>query len=165
MSLCYNAAMDILIRHVTIMDGSGEPAYAGAVGMERGKLRLFRGAEASVPAARVIDGTGLTAVPGFIDAHSHGDLTMRGVYATASKITQGITTQVAGHCGVSMYPCAPGAEAFSRFSRFFAFILPKAIHGVRHLPRCQKNAPPALFFSAVSLTGAKIYDIIICRVI
>ena len=124
MSLCYNAAMDILIRHVTIMDGSGEPAYAGAVGMERGKLRLFRGAEASVPAARVIDGMGLTAVPGFIDAHSHGDLTMRGVYATASKITQGITTQVAGHCGVSMYPCAPGAEAFSRFSRFVSGIAP-----------------------------------------
>ena len=102
--------MEILIRNVQIMDGSGTPAFLGSVGMEHGKLRIFRGVEAPA-AAQVVDGTGLTAVPGLIDAHSHGDLTLKTPYATASKITQGITTQVAGQCGVSMFPCDPRAFA------------------------------------------------------
>ena len=98
--------MDIIIERVRIIDGSGAPAFLGSVGMEQGRLRIFRGAGA--PAAALhIDGAGLTAVPGFIDAHSHGDLTLVSPYAAASKLTQGITTQVAGQCGVSLFPCAP----------------------------------------------------------
>ena len=107
--------MEILIKNVQMIDGSGAPAFNGSVGMEHGRLRIFRGAQAPA-AARVVDGTGLTAVPGFLDAHSHGDLTMCTPYATASKISQGITTQVAGQCGVSMFPCAPGdLEQLRRF--------------------------------------------------
>ena len=30
--MCYNAFMDILIQNVTVLDGSGAPAYAGAIG-------------------------------------------------------------------------------------------------------------------------------------
>lgn len=117
--------MDILIQNVTVLDGSGAPAYAGAIGMENGKLRMFKPCEAAALSAEAtIDGTGLTAVPGFIDAHSHGDLTMRGVYATASKITQGITTQVAGQCGFSMFPCAPDPASYEQFTRFISRVAP-----------------------------------------
>ena len=64
--------MDILIQNVTVLDGSGAPAYAGAIGMENGKLRMFKPCEAAALSAEAtIDGTGLTAVPGFIDAHLH----------------------------------------------------------------------------------------------
>lgn len=123
--MCYNAFMDILIQNVTVLDGSGAPAYAGAIGMENGKLRMFKPCEAAALSAEAtIDGTGLTAVPGFIDAHSHGDLTMRGVYATASKITQGITTQVAGQCGFSMFPCAPDPASYEQFTRFISRVAP-----------------------------------------
>lgn len=122
--------MEILIRNVQIMDGSGTPAFLGSVGMEHGKLRIFRGVEAPA-AAQVVDGTGLTAVPGLIDAHSHGDLTLKTPYATASKITQGITTQVAGQCGVSMFPCDPRDP--SLLSRF--------VSGIAPYPEMPENLP------------------------
>lgn len=113
--------MEILLRHAQVIDGSGAPAFLGSVGMERGKLFVFRGLDAP-PAKRVVDCSGLTVVPGFIDAHSHGDLTMRSPYATASKLTQGITTQVAGQCGVSMFPVDPQNPA--RLERFVSGIAP-----------------------------------------
>ncbi len=113
--------MDVLIQNCTIIDGSGAPAFSGSVGIERGKLRVFRGA-APTQATEIIDGAGLTVTPGFIDAHSHGDLTMRGEYATLSKISQGITTQIAGQCGVSMFPARTDDPALCR--RFVAGIAP-----------------------------------------
>lgn len=113
--------MEIILKNVQIIDGTGAPAFFGSIGMEGGRLSLFRGGDAPA-AARIVDGTGLTAVPGFIDAHSHGDLTMRTPYATASKISQGITTQVAGQCGVSMFPCDPENPALLR--RFVSGIAP-----------------------------------------
>ncbi len=107
--------MDYIIRNCTIIDGSGAPAYTGSIGFEGSRLRVFRGENAQC-AAYELDGKGLTAVPGFIDAHSHGDLTMTGRYATMSKLSQGITTQIAGQCGVSMFPVDVGnADVFPRF--------------------------------------------------
>ena len=113
--------MELLIQNLSIIDGSGVPARPGQIGMERGKLRIFRPGEAPV-AETVIDGTGLTAVPGFIDAHSHGDLTLQSAYPAASKLSQGITTQIAGQCGFSMFPCEPGDA--DRFARFIGGIAP-----------------------------------------
>ena len=116
--------MDTLIKNVTIMDGTGDKAFTGAVGMEKGKLRIFRTPDPQTEAKTVLNGAGLTAVPGFIDTHSHGDLTMKGTFATASKITQGITTQVAGQCSFSMFPCEPDPESYRVFSKFIGGIAP-----------------------------------------
>ncbi|MBQ5757604.1 MAG: hypothetical protein IIV93_03730, partial [Clostridia bacterium] len=116
--------MDTLIKNVTIMDGTGDKAFTGAVGMEKGKLRIFRTPDPQAEAKTVLNGSGLTAVPGFIDTHSHGDLTMKGTFATASKITQGITTQIAGQCSFSMFPCAPDPESYRVFSKFIGGIAP-----------------------------------------
>ena len=113
--------MDVLITNCSIIDGSGAPAFLGSVGVENGKLSVFT--HGALPQAKeIIDGAGLTVTPGFIDAHSHGDLTMTGRYATLSKISQGITTQVAGQCGVSMFPALPGDPACTR--RFVSGIAP-----------------------------------------
>ena len=116
--------MDTLIKCLTIIDGTGNPSFPGAIGMENGKLTVFNEPDPSVPAKEVIDGTGLTAVPGFIDAHSHGDLTMVSDYATASKITQGITTQITGQCSFSMFPCDPDRNSYDRFTKFIGGIAP-----------------------------------------
>lgn len=73
-------------------------------------------------ANEIIDGTGLTLVPGFIDAHSHGDLTMTSVYAARAKLTQGVTAQIAGQCGVSLFPAGNGRE--DQFCRFVSGVAP-----------------------------------------
>jgi N-acyl-D-amino-acid deacylase len=114
--------LDFLIQNSTIIDGSGAPAYIGSVGLENGKIRLFTQKDALPDARERLDGAGLTVTPGFIDAHSHGDLTLAGKYATLSKINQGITSQVCGQCGVSMFPVNPAAPQL--FARFVAGIAP-----------------------------------------
>lgn len=104
-----------------VIDGTGAPAYAGSVGFEQGCFRIFRGGD--VPVAReVIDAAGLALVPGFIDAHSHGDLTLVSPFAARSKLGQGITTQIAGQCGVSLFPA--GGESPALFPRFVSGIAP-----------------------------------------
>ena len=51
-----------------------------------------------------IDATGLTICPGFIDAHSHSDVYLLIEPSAASKIYQGITTEICGNCGASAAP-------------------------------------------------------------
>lgn len=107
--------MELLIQNCNIYDGTGAPAFPGSVGFERGKMRVFRGKE-HPDAQTIIDANGLALVPGFLDAHSHGDLTLKSPYATLSKLNQGITTQIAGQCGVSLFPCGgAGSEQYKRF--------------------------------------------------
>ena len=113
--------MEILIQNCTIIDGTGAPAYRGSVGFDSGRLRVFRGNDLP-QAQQVLDASGLTLVPGFIDAHSHGDLTMVSKFATRSKLSQGFTTQVAGQCGVSMFPVS---DAYvNLFPQFVSGIAP-----------------------------------------
>lgn len=107
--------MNTLIQNCTIFDGTGALPYAGSVGFDCGRIHVFHTGELP-PADEVIDAHGLALVPGFVDAHSHGDLTMISPYATLSKLNQGITTQIAGQCGVSLFPaCGEFADQFPRF--------------------------------------------------
>lgn len=96
---------DLLIKNACIIDGSGKPQYIGDVASVNGKL-LVSTVDSSLGAKRVIDGTGLTLTPGFIDSHSHIDEAMYGdpnIYELC-KINQGITTEVCGQCGASLFP-------------------------------------------------------------
>lgn len=113
--------MELLIQNCTILDGTGAPAYIGSVGFERGKMRVFRAGE-TPPAKQTLNAKRLFLAPGFLDAHSHGDLTLKSPYAALSKLSQGYTTQIAGQCGVSLFP-ADGARR-EEFARFFSGIAP-----------------------------------------
>jgi len=113
--------MELLIQNCSIIDGTGAPAYTGSVGFSSGKFRVFRGGQ-TPETKRTIDARGLTLVPGFLDAHSHGDLTMKSPFATLAKLSQGFTTQIAGQCGASMFP-AGGAHA-GLFPKFASGIAP-----------------------------------------
>ncbi len=113
--------MNLLIRNCMIYDGTGVPPFAGSVGFEGGRLRVFR-ADGQPQADAVIDAHGLALTPGFLDAHSHGDLSLKSPYATRSKLSQGITTQIAGQCGVSLFPANGAAPA--QFARFVSGIAP-----------------------------------------
>ena len=52
----------------------------------------------------MIDATGLHLAPGFIDPHTHSDLTLLVNPQAESKIRQGVTTEVIGNCGGSPAP-------------------------------------------------------------
>ena len=96
--------LDCLIKNAKIIDGTGAPAYSGCVGIKDGKFVMAKGTEES---EKVIDAAGRYVVPGFIDAHSHGDFILGCEDAHLFKTNQGVTTELAGQCGSSMAPVNP----------------------------------------------------------
>ena len=87
-----STVLDIIIKNAKIIDGSGAPAYDGSVGIDGDKIVLHP----TDDAREVIDAAGRCLCPGFIDAHSHGDLILGTKSAMLFKTTQGVTTEVTG---------------------------------------------------------------------
>lgn len=96
--------LDMLIKNGTIIDGTGKPSFPGSVGVMGDKIVMAKGDE---EAKTVIDATGRIICPGFIDAHSHGDLILGRDFARLAKTSQGVTTEMTGQCGLSMAPINP----------------------------------------------------------
>jgi N-acyl-D-amino-acid deacylase len=83
---------DLLIRHGQVIDGSGSPAAAADVGIRGGRI-VAVGALGDAGATRVVDATGLTVTPGFIDVHSHASTGLAGELKEGRQLlAQGITT-------------------------------------------------------------------------
>jgi N-acyl-D-amino-acid deacylase len=100
---------DLLIRNATIIDGSGAARFDGDIGVrgERiAKIGRLDGATADVE----VDASGKVAAPGFIDAHTHDDRLMLSAGEMAPKVSQGVTTVVAGNCGISLSPMPGGMK-------------------------------------------------------
>ena len=76
--------LDVLIKNANIIDGTGKPAYKGSIGISGGKLVMADGSE---EATAVIDASGKYVSPGWIDAHSHGDLILGSEDAHLFKTT------------------------------------------------------------------------------
>ena len=56
----------------------------------------------------MIDAEGLAVAPGFIDIKTHSDFTLPINPKAESKVRQGVTTEIIGHCGFSVAPALPG---------------------------------------------------------
>ncbi len=106
--------LDVLIAGGLIIDGSGNPGYHGAVGIEGERLRLFRGALDGVQAHRTLDATGRVVCPGFIDMHAHSGLVILAEPRHEPKVRQGVTTEVIGidGCSYAPFPSHEDLEAF-----------------------------------------------------
>jgi dihydroorotase/N-acyl-D-amino-acid deacylase len=110
--------LDLLIRGGRVVDGSGAPWFAADVGVRGGKI-VAVGALAGRPATRTIDATGLYVTPGFIDLLGQSEYNVLVDKRAASKITQGITTEVTGE-GASIAPlnATMMAEAKDVYARY-----------------------------------------------
>ena len=94
---------DLLIRGGTVIDGTRAPRYDADVGIVDGRIAAI-GNLAGEAARHVLDAAGLIVAPGFIDSHTHDDQAVLTQPDMTFKISQGVTTVVAGNCGISAAP-------------------------------------------------------------
>ena len=64
-------AQDLVITNTRIIVGNGNVINQGSIVIRGGKLAAVSAGGANVPGVQTIDAHGMTAMPGFIDAHRH----------------------------------------------------------------------------------------------
>ena len=119
---------DRIFRNALIYDGSGAAPFTGDVAISSDRITAV-GAVPAQAGSVEHDLAGRALAPGFIDAHPHDDRIVLDAPDMLPKVSQGVTTVVAGNCGISLapvtfddYPPAPmnllgGKEAY-QFPRF-----------------------------------------------
>jgi len=97
---------DLLIKGGLIVDGTGDPAYIGDLGIKNKRIAAI-GPNLGRDATRVIDASGLVVTPGFIDPHTHYDAQLLWDNLATPSSAFGITSLVIGNCGFAIAPCKP----------------------------------------------------------
>lgn len=96
---------DLIIRNVTVIDGSGGATVIADVSIAGDRIAAI-GDLSGVSSDSILDGTGLALAPGFIDAHSHHDWGLDKDPDGTAVVSQGVTTIVIGQDGGSPLPLA-----------------------------------------------------------
>ena len=89
----------------TIVDGTGGRPYPGNVYVDGDRIALI--SPELLPAEETLDASGLAVSPGFIDVHTHSDVTPWCAPGMESYVHQGVTTSINGNCGGSLVPHRP----------------------------------------------------------
>ncbi len=97
------STFDLIIRNATIIDGTGQERFDGDIAIAGDRIALV-GDLGDARAGREIDAGGLVVAPGFIDSHTHDDRMLLSAGDMTPKVSQGVTTVVAGNCGISLAP-------------------------------------------------------------
>ncbi|MFG2147851.1 amidohydrolase family protein [Streptomyces sp. NPDC048696] len=111
--------LDHLIRHATVVDGTGAPAYPADIGIQDGRIAEIAepGTLATTAARTSEDATGLVLAPGFVDPHTHYDAQLFwDPYATPS-MNHGVTTVAGGNCGFTLAPLHPDRPEDADYTR------------------------------------------------
>ena len=111
---------DVIITGGTVVDGSGSPSFRADVGIVGERIDAIGDLSQSV-ARRVINATGLTVSPGFIDTHAHSDGVLLLDPQHANGLRQGITTEILGQDGLSYAPMS--ADNYKMYRRYLSGIL------------------------------------------
>ena len=86
---------DLLIRDGRIYDGTGSPAYSADIGVADGEIVAIGRLEGE--SVKTVNASGLAVSPGFIDLHTHSDMSFLLDSTAQSKVRQGVTLELAGN--------------------------------------------------------------------
>ena len=103
---------DLVIRGGTLLDGTGAPPRTGDVAISGDRITAV--GQVPVTGTFEIDARGMAVAPGFIDIHSHADLSLLVNPRAESRVRQGVTLEVVGQDGSSIGPWSDGAFESTR---------------------------------------------------
>ncbi len=115
--------MDIMTSdHATLivggmlLDGTGAPSVHMDVGLDGTRITGIH-EPGTAKGAMTIDASRRIVCPGFVDIHTHSDISLLACPLAESKIRQGVTTEVVGNCGGSAAPLVgPAREVTASFA-------------------------------------------------
>ena len=96
---------DLIIRNGTVIDGTGSAGFSADVAIKGDSIVTVGELAENAEAAREVNAAGKVVTPGFIDLHTHSDNSFLVDPLADSKLTQGVTFELMGNCGMSY--CAP----------------------------------------------------------
>ncbi|MBM08220.1 MAG: D-aminoacylase [Magnetovibrio sp.] len=94
---------DTVISGATVIDGLGGSSFQADIGITDDRISNIS-KFTDFKAHQKVDATGLVVAPGFIDVHTHDDRVLIDEPGMLPKISQGVTTVIAGNCGISLAP-------------------------------------------------------------
>ena len=107
----------VWLRNGLVVDGTGSAEFVGDVWLQGDRIVGVFGKDAPADAAlaeavaawqqqdpQTIDCSGKVIAPGFIDVHTHDDAAALNNPGMLPKLSQGVTTVIAGNCGISLAP-------------------------------------------------------------
>ena len=133
---------DILIKNGIVHDGTGSEPYEADIGITGDRISCINkksgtgSHDKQHKGIKTIDARDLIVAPGFIDTHGHSEFTLLADPRAEGKISQGITTEINGNCGLSAAPLFGEAlqqregdfnewnirERWSTFTEYFALL-------------------------------------------
>ena len=93
---------ELIIRGGAVIDGTGAPARTADLAIDDGVITAVGLVDGA--AQRTIDANGLLVTPGFVDIHTHYDGQASWGERMIPSSWHGVTTVVAGNCGVGFAP-------------------------------------------------------------
>lgn len=96
--------MTLLIKNASLIDGSGSAPLKRDVLLSGAFISAVADSIPSHMADKVLDASGLCLAPGFIDTHGHSDISLLAAPSAEGRISQGITSEIGGNCGLSVFP-------------------------------------------------------------
>ncbi len=105
---------DLILKNGWVIDGSGGPPFQADLGVSGSKVAALGNLQGVVDAGKILDVTDRYVVPGFIDAHVHGDLVLLADPVHLPALKQGVTTYVIGQDGSAFAPASPATMAYMR---------------------------------------------------
>lgn len=97
---------DVMLTNGRILDGCGNPWFRGDLAIQDGRIAAIA-PPGTLQGKRTLDTGGHYIAPGFIDIHTHSDLSILVNRRAESAVRQGVTTHVIGNCGMSPAPVDP----------------------------------------------------------
>lgn len=108
---------DVVLKDGLVVDGTRRKPYKASLCIKDGKIAAIIDQEIPI-GKETIDCSGKVISPGFIDLHQHSDACPLNLVEPKSMIHQGVTSEIGGNCGISLFPA--NEESRDEIKRFFA---------------------------------------------